>query len=109
MCIRDRLATVTNLMRYDLFGDLLERDAFAYGQGPLAHHPTSLYTLADLPDHAANGGVYVEQVEDEPLPIDPARVAVWTRLGEEMGYRPGIGERMAVARMRVVMRRPDRS
>ncbi len=100
------LATVTNLLRYDLYGRLLERDAWTYGEGPLAHYPVKLYTHFDVPNHAADGGLYVDRVEDEPLDADPRGVATWARVAGEMGYHTDIEGTMTVARMRVVMRHP---
>lgn len=101
------LATLTNLLRVDLLGALLERDAWTYGEGPLAGFPAHQFTRFDLAILSADGGLYVDRVEDELLPDpDPARIAVWTRIADELDVGKGIGTHAAVARMRVVMRHP---
>ncbi len=101
------LATLTNLLRVDLLGGLLERDAWTYGEGALAGFPVRQFTQFDLAILSADGGLYVDRVEDELLPHpDPARIAVWTRIADELEVGKDIGTHAAVGRMRVVMRHP---
>ncbi len=97
------LASVANALRFDLLGALLERDAWTYGEGALAHHPVSYYTRVTLDDVAADGGLVVRGVEDEPADVDPARVARWSRVASELGCVSDIATPMGVARMRAVM------
>ncbi len=101
------LVSVANAVYAGLFIPLLERDAWTYGEGPLAHHPVSFFTRALLRLVAADGGLLVARVDDAAGDADPGRTAAWESVGDELGRGPAVGQRIAVARMRVAMVIPE--